>query len=263
MPRYKISVEYDGGPFVGWQRQDTGPSIQASLEDALFAFTHERVHVRGAGRTDSGVHARGQVAHFDLVADKPVEEVRGALNYYLKPNPIAVPTVEIAPPGFHARFSANYRRYRYRILNRRTRAGIDAGFVWHVPVALDLDRMADAASVLIGHHDFNSFRSVSCQAKSAVRTLEMLSVRRDEEEILVDVGARSFLHNQVRILVGTLALVGRGQWSRRDVEEALAARDRARAGPTAPPLGLCLMEVRYGALDAGKGDDAEEPVDDE
>ncbi|MBS0538201.1 MAG: tRNA pseudouridine(38-40) synthase TruA [Proteobacteria bacterium] len=263
MPRYKISVEYDGGPFVGWQRQDTGPSIQASLEDALFAFTHERVHVRGAGRTDSGVHARGQVAHFDLVADKPIEEVRGALNYYLKPNPIAVPTVEIAPPGFHARFSANYRRYRYRILNRRTRAGIDAGFVWHVPVALDLDRMADAASVLIGHHDFNSFRSVSCQAKSAVRTLEMLSVRRDEEEILVDVGARSFLHNQVRILVGTLALVGRGQWSRRDVEEALAARDRARAGPTAPPLGLCLMEVRYGVLDAGKGDDAEEPVDDE
>lgn len=263
MPRYRISVEYDGGPFVGWQRQDTGPSIQAALEDALFAFTHERVHVRGAGRTDSGVHARGQVAHFDLVADKPIEEVRGALNYYLKPHPIAVPTVEIAPPGFHARFSATWRRYRYRILNRRTRAGIDAGFVWHVPAALDLDRMADAAAVLVGHHDFNSFRSVSCQARSAVRTLDMLSVRRDGEEIHVDVGARSFLHNQVRILVGTLALVGRGQWSRRDVEEALAARDRARAGPTAPPLGLCLMEVRYGALDAGKGNDAEEPVDDE
>jgi len=263
MPRYRISVEYDGGPFVGWQRQDTGPSIQASLEDAVFAFSGERAPVRGAGRTDSGVHARGQVAHFDLAVGKPLEEVRGALNYHLKPNPIAVPTVELAAPGFHARFSANYRRYRYRILNRRTRAGIDAGFVWHVPVPLDLARMSEAIEVLVGHHDFNSFRSVACQAKSSIRTLDELSVRRDGEEVVIDVGARSFLHNQVRILVGTLALVGRGQWSRRDVEEALAARDRTRAGPTAPPLGLCLMEVRYGPSGTGQRDDAEDAVDDE
>jgi len=263
VPRYKISVEYDGGPFVGWQRQDTGPSIQAALEDAIFAFCGERLKVRAAGRTDSGVHARGQVAHFDLAAPKPADEVRGALNYHLKPNPIAVPTVELAPPGFHARFSATYRGYRYRILNRRVRAGIEAGLVWHVPVALDLAKMSDAATVLVGHHDFNSFRSVACQAKSPVRTLDALSVRREGEEVLIDVGARSFLHNQVRILVGTLALVGRGQWSRRDVEEALAARDRTRAGPTAPPQGLCLMEVRYGPSGAGQRDDAEEAVDDE
>jgi tRNA pseudouridine38-40 synthase len=260
--RYKITVEYDGGPFVGWQRQDSGPSIQAALEDAVLAFSGERALVQGAGRTDAGVHARGQVAHFDLAADRPIEEIRGALNFHLKPNPIAVPTVEIAPAGFHARFSATYRHYRYRILNRRTRAGIGAGFVWHVPVPLDIAAMAQAAQVLAGHHDFNSFRAVSCQAKSSLKTLDLLSVRRDGEEVTIDVGARSFLHNQVRILVGTLQLVGRGQWSKRDVEAALAARDRARAGPTAPPHGLCLMEVRYD-LTAGERHDAEDAIDDE
>lgn len=261
MPRYKISVEYDGGPFVGWQRQQTGPSIQAALEDAVFAFSGERVLVQGAGRTDAGVHARGQVAHFDLAADKPIEEVRGALNYHLKPSPIAVPTVEIAPPEFHARFSANWRRYLYRILNRRTRAGIDHGFVWHVPVPLDHQAMAEAAAVLVGRHDFNSFRSVACQAKTSLKTLDLLAVHREGEEIRIDVAARSFLHNQVRIMVGTLQLVGRGQWSRGDVEDALAACDRTRAGPTAPPQGLCLMEVRYGS--PADQCDANEPVDDE
>jgi tRNA pseudouridine38-40 synthase len=260
VPRYRITVEYDGGPFVGWQRQDTGPSIQGALEDAVFAFSGERVLVQGAGRTDAGVHARGQVAHFDIAAQKRLEEVRGALNFHLKPNPIAVPTVELAPPGFHARFSATGRRYRYRILNRRSRPGIDEGFVWHVPVPLDAAAMADAASALLGKHDFNSFRSVSCQAKSSLRTLDVLQVSRAGEEVVIDVAARSFLHNQVRILVGTLQLVGRGQWSRRDVEEALAACDRTRAGPTAPPHGLCLMEVRYDS--AGPGD-AEDAVDEE
>ncbi len=268
MPRYRISVEYDGGPFVGWQRQDTGPSIQAALEDAVFAFSGERVLVQGAGRTDAGVHARGQVAHFDLVADKPTEEVRGALNYHLKPNPIAVPAVEIAPEGFHARFSATWRRYLYRILNRRTRPGIDHGFVWHGPVPLDAAAMGQAAAVLVGKHDFNSFRSVSCQAKSSLKTLDLLAVRREGEEVRIEVGARSFLHNQVRILVGTLQLVGRGQWTKADVEEALAARDRTRAGPTAPPQGLCLMEVRYqgppdGGPSGGHRRDAEEAVDDD
>jgi tRNA pseudouridine38-40 synthase len=260
VPRYKITIEYDGGPFVGWQRQDSGPSVQAALEDAIAAFTAERVHVQGAGRTDAGVHARGQVAHFDLTAEKPTEEVRGALNFHLKPQPIVVPTVEIAAAGFHARFSATWRRYRYRILNRRAPAALDRGQVWHVPVPLDDKAMAEAAATLLGKHDFNSFRSVACQSRTSIKTLDLLSVERTGEEIDIDVGSRSFLHNQVRIVVGTLQLVGRGQWSKRDVEEALAARDRARAGPTAPPDGLCLMEVRY--LGPGQAD-AEEAVDDQ
>lgn len=262
MPRYRITVEYDGGPFVGWQRQESGPSIQAALEDAVFAFAGERVHVQGAGRTDAGVHARGQVAHFDLVREQPIESVRGALCFHLRPHPIVVPTVKLAPADFHARFSATWRQYRYRILNRRSPPAIDRGQVWHVPVRLDADAMAEAASVLVGRHDFNSFRSVNCQAASSIKTLDQLAVNRDGEEIAIDVGARSFLHNQVRILVGTLQLVGRGQWSRRDVEQALAARDRTRAGPTAPPSGLCLMEVRYG-LAGDRGGDAEDTADDE
>jgi tRNA pseudouridine38-40 synthase len=201
------------------------------------------------------------VAHFDLANEKPIEEVRGALNFHLKPHPIVVPAVEIAAPDFHARFSATWRRYRYRILNRRTPAGLDRGQVWHVPVPLDDRAMADAAAVLIGKHDFNSFRSVACQSKTSIKTLDLLSVARNGEEIDIEVGARSFLHNQVRILAGTLQLVGRGQWSKRDVEQALAARDRTRAGPTAPPVGLCLMEVRY--LAADQRSDAEEAVDDQ
>ncbi len=255
-------MEYDGGPFVGWQQQDNGPSIQAALEDAVFAFTGERVHVQGAGRTDAGVHARGQVAHFDLAHEHTVEAVRGALCFHLKPHPIVVPTVEIAPAGFHARFSATWRRYRYRILNRRSPPALDRGRVWHVPVPLDASAMAEAASVLVGRHDFNSFRSINCQAASSIKTLDRLDVCRDGEEIGIEVGARSFLHNQVRILVGTLQLVGRGQWTKRDVEGALAARDRTRAGPTAPPTGLCLMEVRYD-LAARSDGNAEDAADDE
>ena len=260
MTRYKLTIEYDGAPFVGWQRQDTGPSIQAALEDAVFALSGERVQVQGAGRTDSGVHARGQVAHFDIETEKRVEEVRGVLSFHLKPQPIVVIAAELAPKGFHARFSATYRRYRYRILNRRTPAAMERGHVWHVPVPLEIEAMQEAAFVLIGTHDFNSFRSVSCQAKSSIKTLEQLSVTRCGEEIHLDVGARSFLHNQVRILAGTLQLVGRGQWSRADVEAALAARDRTRAGPTAPPDGLCLMEVRYDGRSDADGD-PEESID--
>ena len=262
MPRYKLTIEYDGGPFVGWQRQDTGPSIQAAIEDAVFALSGERVVVQCAGRTDSGVHALGQVAHVDLADEKPVETVRAALNYHLKPNPIVVPLVEIAPPNFHARFSATHRRYRYRILNRRAPPALDRGHVWHVPVPLDLDAMAASAAVLQGHHDFNSFRSTACQAPSSIKTLDLLSVRQDGSEIHIDAASRSFLHNQVRILAGTLVKVGRGQWTKRDVEEALAARDRTRAGPTAPPEGLCLMEVRYD-LGADGRRDAEVASDDE
>jgi tRNA pseudouridine38-40 synthase len=263
VPRYRITVEYDGGPFVGWQRQDTGPSVQAALEDAVLALSGERVFVQGAGRTDAGVHARGQVAHFDMAAEKRPEEIRGGLTFHLKPQPVVVRAAELAPEGFHARFSATYRRYRYRILNRRTPAALERGHVWHVPVPLDAGAMEQAALVLIGRHDFNSFRSVNCQARTSLRTLDELAVTRCGEEIHIDVGARSFLHNQVRILVGTLQLVGRGQWSKGDVAAALAARDRTRAGPTAPPTGLCLQEVRYASEGAGGGGgaDPEEPID--
>jgi tRNA pseudouridine38-40 synthase len=262
MPRYKIIVEYDGGPFVGWQRQQSGPSIQAALEDAVFALCGERVMVHGAGRTDAGVHALGQIAHFDIAATKRPEEVRGALTFHLKPLPIVVLQATIVSADFHARFSAVWRRYRYRILNRRTPAALEHGHVWHVPVPLDTTAMQAAASVLIGNHDFNSFRSVNCQARSSIKTLDCLTVSPVGDEIAIDVGARSFLHNQVRILVGTLALVGRGAWRQADVEQALAARDRTRAGPTAPPHGLYLMEVRY---DRSQGWEAhpEEAADDE
>jgi tRNA pseudouridine38-40 synthase len=261
--RYKITVEYDGGPFVGWQRQESGPSIQAALEDAVLAFTGERVAVHGAGRTDAGVHAHGQVAHFDLAAEKRLEEVRGALTFHLKPQPIVVVSAETAPEGFHARFSATHRRYRYRILNRRTPAAIERGHVWHVPVPLDSEAMQAAAAVLVGRHDFDSFRSAACQARSSLKTLDTLAVGRCGEELRIEVGARSFLHNQVRILVGTLQLVGRGQWRKADVEAALAARDRTRAGPTAPPEGLCLMEVRYDRPGSSAVADAEEAADDQ
>jgi len=258
MPRYKLTVEYDGRPFAGWQIQVNQLTVQGLLTSAIEALSGDKTLVQGAGRTDAGVHARGQVAHFDITSEKRPEEVRGALNFHLKPNPIAVPAVALAPPGFHARFSATARRYRYRILNRRSRPGIGAGLVWHVPVPLDERAMADAASVLVGTHDFNSFRSGSCQSKTSTKTLDVLSVHRDGEEIAIEVGARSFLHNQVRILVGTLQLVGRGQWRKADVEEALAARDRTRAGPTAPPVGLCLMEVVYGS---DRVADLEESID--
>ena len=245
MPRYKLTIEYDGAPFVGWQRQDNGPSIQGALEDAVFAFCSERVAVHGAGRTDAGVHALGQVAHFDLVAGKPADTVQAAVNFHLKPNPIVITEAEIVPDDFHARFSATARRYRYLILNRRAPPALDRGRVWHVPVPLDTAAMSDAARSLTGRHDFNSFRSAACQAASSVKTLDQLDVARDGDMIRIDVAARSFLHNQVRILVGTLQLVGRGQWSSRDVADALAACDRTRAGPTAPPHGLCLLAVSY------------------
>jgi tRNA pseudouridine38-40 synthase len=261
VPRYKLTIEYDGAPFVGWQRQDNGPSIQAAIEDAVFAFCGERVAIQGAGRTDTGVHALGQVAHLDLAEDKPVDTVQAAVNFHLKPNPIVVTQAELVPADFHARFSATARRYRYLILNRRAPPALDRGRVWHVPAPLDSAAMAEAAALLVGRHDFNSFRSASCQAASSVKTLDRLDVGRDGELIRIDVASRSFLHNQVRILAGTLQLVGRGQWSRADVASALAARDRTRAGPTAPAHGLCLMEVRYD-LGGGSAEEAEVATDD-
>jgi len=269
VPRYRLTIEYDGAPFVGWQRQDNGPSVQATLEDAAFAFSGERVTMHGAGRTDTGVHAAGQVAHVDLAREHAPGTVQAAINFHLKPHPVVVVEAAIVPADFHARFSATARRYRYLILNRRAPPALERGRVWHVPAALDSEAMAGAAALLVGRHDFDSFRSTACQAASSLKTLDRLDVTRDGDRIALDVAARSFLHNQVRILAGTLQLVGRGRWTRRDVEQALAARDRTRAGPTAPPHGLCLMEVHYGAgsvtgPSAGHdGDDAENAGDEQ
>jgi tRNA pseudouridine38-40 synthase len=245
MPRYKLTLEYDGGPFVGWQRQDNGLSVQQALEEAVEAFCQERAVAHCAGRTDAGVHALGQVAHIEIAKDAPPDKVRDALNFHLRPHPIAVLQAELVAPDFHARFSATGRSYLYRILLRRAPAALERGHVWHLPYPLDAGVMHVAAQELVGHHDFTSFRSTACQAPSPLKTLDELSVSRAGEEIHVVAKARSFLHNQVRIMVGTLKLVGEGKWSARDVAKALAAADRTQGGPTAPPDGLYLTEVRY------------------
>ncbi|MDH3475450.1 MAG: tRNA pseudouridine(38-40) synthase TruA [Rhodospirillales bacterium] len=245
MSRWRISIEYDGGPFVGWQRQENGASVQAALEEAIKAFSGEDVLVEGAGRTDSGVHALAQVAHFDLEKPADADTVRDAVNFHLKPRPVAVLTAEVAAEDFHARFSAQGRDYLYRIVNRRAPLALEAGRAWQVPVPLDAEAMHEAGQALLGHHDFTSFRAAQCQAASPVKTLDALTVRRRGEAITIAVAARSFLHNQVRIITGTLRLVGEGKWSKKDVETALGACDRAAAGPTAPPDGLYLAAVRY------------------
>ena len=240
MPRYRLTIEYDGGPFVGFQRQTNGPSIQAALERAIEMFCGEAVTVTGAGRTDAGVHAEGQVVHFDLTADKSPREVQGALNHHLKP-------AAVAAPEFHARFDAIGRAYRYRIVNRRPPLTFDHGLAWQVPVLLDAGAMHDAAQRLVGRHDFTTFRSVHCQAQSPLKTLDRLDVMRHGHEITVIAEARSFLHHQVRSMVGTLKLVGEGKWTPGDVTAALEARDRQRLGLNAPPDGLYLTTVVYPA----------------
>ncbi|MEH6752742.1 MAG: tRNA pseudouridine(38-40) synthase TruA [Alphaproteobacteria bacterium] len=245
MNRFRILIEYNGGGYVGWQRQNNGPSIQAALEAAAHGFTGEEILVQGAGRTDAGVHALGQVAHLDIARDTDAETVLDALNHFLRKEPIVVLSAEAVTEDFHARFSAIGRHYRYRILNRRPRPAITRGQVWWEPVPLDVDAMHDAAQALIGEHDFTSFRATICQARSPVKTLDRLTVRHEGGEILVEASARSFLHHQVRNIVGTLTLVGKGKWSRQDVADALAARARAAAGPTAPAEGLYLMKVDY------------------
>ncbi len=248
MTRWKLVIEYDGGPFVGWQRQANGASVQAALEAAVFKFAQEEIHVQGAGRTDSGVHALGQVAHMDLVKAADADTVRDALNFHLKPDPVSILSAVAVAPDFHARFSATRRSYLFRILDRRPPPALEAGRVWHVTRRLDAAAMHQAAQVLVGHHDFSSFRAKDCQADSPLRTLDRLDVRRVGDEIHIDAEARSFLHHQVRNFAGTLKQVGDGKWSRRDVEKALAARDRAAAGPTAPPEGLYLVAVDYDPL---------------
>ena len=245
MPRYRITVEYAGEAFVGWQRQANGFSVQEALENALTKLTGETALVQGAGRTDAGVHATGQVAHFDLKRPFDLKAIRDGLNFHLKPAPVAVLDAGESGPDFHARFSAIGRRYRYRILNRRSPPVLTRGRVWFFGKPLDLQAMQAGAARLVGAHDFSSFRAVQCQAKSPVKTLDALTVRRDGEEIVIDTAARSFLHNQVRIMTGTLVRVGEGAWTPDDVTTALEARDRAAGGPTAPPEGLCLTAVLY------------------
>jgi tRNA pseudouridine38-40 synthase len=245
MVRYRLTVEYHGGGFVGWQRQDNGPSVQAAVEDAVHAFSAEHVTVFGAGRTDTGVHALAQVAHFDLEKDWPAETVMHALNHHLKPALVAVLDCALASNDFHARFSAVGRSYMYRIVNRRAPLTVDRGLAWRVPQLLDATAMHRAAQHLVGKHDFTTFRASQCQAKSPVKTLDRLDVERLGDEIRVTAEARSFLHNQVRAMVGSLKLVGQGKWTEDELAAALAACDRTRCGPTAPPNGLYLTGVVY------------------
>lgn len=245
MPRYRILVEYDGTPFVGWQRQANGPSVQEALERAIFALSGETATVSGAGRTDSGVHALGQCAHFDLAKSFAPDTVRDALNAHLRPNPVAVLSAEEAAPDFDARFSAKERRYLYRIVNRRGPLALERNRAWHVATPLDARAMHAAAQRLLGRHDFSTFRAAECQANSPVKTLDRLDVARRGEIIEFDARGRSFLHNQVRIMVGSLALVGEGKWSADDLSAALSARDRTKGGPTAPASGLYLAAVVY------------------
>lgn len=245
MPRYKLVIEYDGTPFSGWQRQPNGRSVQQSIEEAIERFAGEAVRIQCAGRTDAGVHATHQVAHVDLGKEWRTDTVRDATNAHLRPEPVAILSVELVGPGFNARTSAKGRRYLYRILNRRSRPAVDLDRVWHVPWALDAGLMQEAAQVLVGRHDFTTFRAAECQANSPVRTLERLDVERLGDEICVTAAARSFLHHQVRSMVGTLMLAGAGRWSVAEVRDALEARDRTRSGPTAPAAGLYLVGVEY------------------
>jgi tRNA pseudouridine38-40 synthase len=245
MPRYKLTLEYDGGPFVGWQMQATGVSVQGVLCAAIASLTQEQVAVQGAGRTDAGVHALRQVAHIDLAKSWPIDRLRDGLNACLRPHPVAVLAAEPASGDFDARFSATARHYEYRIVNRRADLALDRDRAWRVPKPLDAAAMHEAAQRLVGRHDFTTFRSSECQAASAIKTLDRLEVARDGENISVNASARSFLHHQVRSMVGSLVWVGEGRWSADDLAAALASRDRKACGPVAPPQGLYLVRVEY------------------
>ncbi|ABS61886.1 tRNA pseudouridine synthase A [Parvibaculum lavamentivorans DS-1] len=245
MPRYKLTIEYDGSPFVGWQAQTNGRSVQQVLEEGIKGFCGQELKIFGAGRTDAGVHALGQVAHVDFETPVAPDTLRDAVNAHMRPHPVAIVEAEEVPDSFEARFSAVKRHYMYRIVNRRAPLTLDRGQAWLVHKTLDADAMHDAAQALVGNHDFTTFRSVQCQAKSPVKTVDEISVSRYADEIEIVCRARSFLHNQVRSFVGTLKMVGDGSWTRRKVEKALAAKDRAACGPVAPPDGLYLLQVDY------------------
>ncbi len=245
MTRWKLVIEYDGGGFCGWQRQREGVSAQGVIEAAIRAFSGEDAVLHVAGRTDAGVHAQGQVAHFDLEKEVAAERVRDALNFHVRPHPLAILSAEEAAADFHARFDATSRIYRYTIVNRRPPLALSAGRAWHVRESLDETAMREAARILLGKHDFSTFRASGCQSSSPIKTLDRLDIERCGETIFLETSARSFLYHQVRNMVGTLALVGSGRWSVEDFARAFAAASRGSGGPTAPPEGLCLMKVEY------------------
>jgi tRNA pseudouridine38-40 synthase len=243
--RWRLTIEFDGGPFMGWQRQDHGPSVQQALEDALERMTSEQAVVTAAGRTDAGVHALAMSAHVDLVRELTAHRLREGLNALVRPAPVSVLDVEPVADDWHARFSCTGRRYLYRILSRRAPPALERGKVWHIGMPLDVKAMAEGAAMLVGRHDFTTFRSVHCLSDSPVKTLDRLDVSRHGDEIHIEAAARSFLHHQVRSMVGCLALVGRGQWQPDDMRQALEARNRSALGLNAPPHGLYFVEALY------------------
>ena len=245
MPRYKIIIEYDGGNISGWQRQAHSSSIQQFIEEAIEKFSKEKVTIHAAGRTDAGVHALGQVAHFDLTKNYSTKEVQGAINYFLRPNKIIILDCEIVNETFHARFSAIKRHYRYVILNRKPSSVIDADRAWHIRDSLDIEKLQQAANLLLGKHDFTSFRALHCQAQSPIKTLDEIKVFAEGEKVIFTLKATSFLHHMVRNIVGSLVLVGTGKWKVDDIAKVLEARDRRSAGPTAPAHGLYFAKVEY------------------
>jgi tRNA pseudouridine38-40 synthase len=245
MPRYRLILEYDGTPFAGWQRQAHDLTVQQVVEEAIEKMSGERVAIQAAGRTDAGVHALGQVVSFDLRREWDPFRISEALNFHTKPHPVSLTACVGVPDTFEARFSAIARHYEYRILNRRGRPALDDFRVWHCPMALDATAMHEAAQLILGKHDFTTFRAAECQAKSPVKTLDRLDVSRESEMVVVRASARSFLHSQVRSMVGSLKLVGEGKWTPYDFRVALDAADRSRCGPLAPPQGLYLIRVDY------------------
>jgi len=245
MTRFRLTVEYDGRPFMGWQRQAHGPSVQQAIEEAIALVTGEDVTLHAAGRTDAGVHGLAMTAHADIGRAITPFRLSEAINARLRPQPVAIIACDTVPDDWHARFSCIGRRYRYRIINRRAPLTLDQGLAWRVTPRLDADAMHAAAQCLAGQHDFTTFRSVQCQAKSPIKTLDRLSVRRQAEEVIVEAAARSFLHHQVRSMVGCLALVGQGKWNAEDLTSALAARDRSALGLNAPPDGLYFVAADY------------------
>ncbi len=260
MTRFKLVIEYDGRPFVGWQRQQKDASVQSVLEEAIRAFSGEAIQVTGGGRTDAGVHALGQVAHIDLSRPIAADKLREAINAHLRPRPVVVTAAEEVAPDFHARFSATSRSYLFRILSRRAPPALEAGRVWWVARPLDSEAMHEAGQLLLGHHDFSSFRATECQAATPLKTLTSLSVTRHGDEVWLAVTARSFLHNQVRIITGTLCQVGLKRWAPSAVAEVLTARNRKAAGPTAPAHGLYLVAIRYDGSSASGSLSASNPA---
>ena len=245
MPKFKITIEYDGTNFVGWQRQENGPSIQSSIEDAIKKITLETVNVFGAGRTDSGVHAKGQVAHFDISKHIALDNIRDGLNQYLRPLPIAILKAEEVDETFHARFSAILRHYEYLIINRRSPLTLNKHQAWGVFKEININYIKEATSFFLGQHDFSAFRSIDCQSSSSIKTIQSCSVKKNDEYISINVSAKSFLHSQVRIMTGTLVEVGKGKIKPSDVKEIIKSKDRSKAGVTAPAHGLYLVKVEY------------------